>query len=129
MEETPNKSISINDLVNRDYKYGFKTEIEPGMTIKGLTEDTIRLISSHKKEPQFMLDFRLDAFRRWQKMTEPKWANVHYPPIDYQDVIYYSEPKAAAKPLKSLDEVDPELKRTFEKLGIPLMEQKRLAGV
>jgi Fe-S cluster assembly protein SufB len=123
------KTVTIDELVNREYKYGFKTNIEPGMTIKGLTEDTIRLISHHKKEPEFMLDFRLDAFRRWQKMEEPKWATVHYPPIDYQDTIYYSEPKQAPKKLNSLDEVDPELKRTFEKLGIPLMEQKRLAGV
>lgn len=123
------KALTIDQLVNREYKYGFTTDIEPGTTVKGLTEDTIRFISAHKKEPEWMLNFRLDAFRRWQKMTEPKWANVNYPPIDFQEVIYYSEPKSTPQKLQSLDEVDPELKRTFEKLGIPLMEQKRLAGV
>ena len=82
------KSITIDELVNREYKYGFKTEIEPGMTVKGLTEDTIRFISGHKKEPAFMLEFRLNAFRQWQKMKEPEWASVHYPAIDYQEVIY-----------------------------------------
>lgn len=123
------KAVTIDELVNREYKYGFKTNIEPGMTVKGLTEDTIRFISKHKEEPEWMLDFRLEAFRRWQKMEDPKWAEVHYPPINYQDVIYYSEPKKSAEKLKNMDEVDPELKRTFEKLGIPLMEQKRLAGV
>lgn len=123
------KNVNIQDFINREYKYGFKTDIEPGTTIKGLNEDTIRFISRHKKEPEFMLEFRLEAFRRWQKMTEPKWAHVSYPPIDYQNIIYYSEPKTAAKQLKSLDEVDPELKRTFERLGISLIEQKRLAGV
>ncbi len=121
--------MSIQDFINREYKYGFKTEIEPGMTIRGLNEDTIRLISNHKKEPEFMLEFRFEAFRRWQKMKEPAWAHVSYPPIDYQNVIYYSEPKNAGAQLKSLDEVDPELRRTFEKLGISLVEQKRLAGV
>src|SRR3989338_8525196 len=123
------KTVDINELVNREYKYGFKTEIEPGMQIKGLTEDTIRLISSYKKEPEFMLEFRLKAFAHWKKMTEPHWANIEYPPIDYQNVIYYSEPKVLRdedRP-KSLDEIDPELKRTFEKLGISLMEQKKLA--
>ncbi len=125
------KALTIDQLVNREYQYGFKTVIEPGTTVKGLTEDTIRFISGHKKEPAWMLEFRLEAFRRWQKMEEPEWANVHYPKINYQDVIYYSEPKEASasdKP-KSLADIDPELKRTFEKLGIPLMEQKRLAGV
>jgi len=123
------KTIRIEDLVNRDYQYGFKTDLEPGMTVRGLDENTIRLISNHKKEPPFMLDYRLKAFRQWQKMKEPHWAHVHYPEIDYQNVIYYSEPKVMEKKLKSLDEVDPELKRTFERLGIPLTEQKRLAGV
>jgi Fe-S cluster assembly protein SufB len=123
------KAITIDELVNREYKYGFKTNIEPGTTVKGLTEDTIRFISAHKKEPEFMLQFRLEAFRRWQKMEEPKWANVHYPPINYQETIYYSEPKKPTEKLKSMDEVDPELRKTFEKLGISLIEQKRLAGV
>ncbi len=123
------KSVRIEDLVNRDYQYGFQTQLEPGMTVRGLNEDTIRLISAHKKEPKFMLDYRLKAYRQWLKMKEPRWAHVHYPKINYQDVIYYSEPKVAQKKLNSLDEVDPELRRTFEKLGIPLIEQKKLAGV
>ncbi|HTL47286.1 MAG TPA: Fe-S cluster assembly protein SufB [Verrucomicrobiae bacterium] len=123
------KTIRIEDLVNREYQYGFKTELEPGMTVSGLNEDTIRLISAHKKEPPFMLEFRLKAYRQWQKMKEPAWAHVFYNKIDYQNIIYYSEPKAAQKKLKSLEEVDPELLRTFEKLGIPLTEQKKLAGV
>ncbi len=120
---------SIQELISQEYKYGFKTEIEPGLQVKGLTEDTIRLISHHKKEPAFMLEWRLKAFRHWQTMTEPHWANVEYPPIDYQDVIYYSEPKLATEKPKSLDEIDPELRRTYDKLGIPLVEQKQLAGV
>lgn len=122
------KEIKIEDMVNRDYQYGFKTNLEPGMTIKGLSEETIRFISSHKKEPEFMLEFRLKAYRHWLKMKEPEWPHVSFEKIDYQDVIYYSEPKIKKK-LSSLDEVDPELLRTFEKLGIPLTEQKQLAGV
>ena len=123
------KTINIQDLVNREYKYGFQTLIEKGTMVKGLTEDTIRFISGHKKEPAWMLDYRLNAFRHWQKMKEPRWANVRYSPINYQEVIYYSEPKAPKEKPKSLEEVDPELRRTFAKLGIPLTEQKRLAGV
>jgi len=119
----------VEQFVNREYQYGFKTEIEPGYTVKGLTEDTIRAISLHKKEPDFMLEFRLNAFRRWKKMEVPRWANVFYPPIDYQGLIYYSEPKQVRPRPKSLEEVDPELRRTFARLGIPLLEQKRLAGV
>ena len=119
---------SIQDLVNREYKFGFKTEIEQKKTIKGLSEETIRQISAYKKEPEFMLEFRLNAYKQWKKMETPKWANVHYPPINFQDMIYYAEPKQK-KTLQSMDEVDPELKATFEKLGIPLMEQKKLAGV
>jgi Fe-S cluster assembly protein SufB len=120
---------SINELIGAEYKYGFQTEIEPGLQVKGLTEDTIRLISHHKKEPSFMLDWRLAAFRHWKTMKEPHWANAEYPPIDYQDVIYYSEPKLLKENPKSLDEIDPELRRTYDKLGIPLVEQKQLAGV
>lgn len=123
------KVIRIEDLVNREYQYGFKTDLEPGTTVLGLSEDTIRFISAHKKEPKFMLDYRLKAYRLWQKMKEPRWAHVHYPKIDYQNIIYYAEPKVAVKKLNSLDEVDPELLRTFAKLGIPLTEQKKLAGV
>ncbi len=123
------KTVTIDEIVNREYKYGFKTDIKPGMTIKGLSEDTIRFISAHKEEPEWMLEFRLKAFRHWQTMKEPEWANVHYPPIDFQEVIYYSEPELEKKKLQSMDEVDPELKRTFDKLGISLVEQKKLANV
>lgn len=116
-------------LGKQEYKYGFITDIESDVIPRGLTEDTIRLIVAKKNEPDWMLEFRLKAFRQWQTMTEPKhWPNLVYPAIDYQDVIYYSAPKQKAKKA-SLDEVDPELLRTFEKLGIPLTEQKQLAGV
>ncbi|HEY9746097.1 MAG TPA: Fe-S cluster assembly protein SufB [Oculatellaceae cyanobacterium] len=120
---------SLESLTNQEYKYGFRTEIEADMIPKGLSEETIRLISAKKEEPSWMLEFRLDAFRRWQQMEEPNWARVSYPKIDYQDIIYYSAPKQAKPKLKNLDEVDPELLRTFDKLGLPLSEQKRLAGV
>ncbi|MCM8537326.1 MAG: Fe-S cluster assembly protein SufB [Lentisphaeraceae bacterium] len=114
-------------------KYGFVTDIEGDVAPKGLNEDIIRLISSKKEEPEWMLEFRLKAFERWQKMDEPTWAHVSYPPIDFQDIRYYSAPKSKEqesgdKP-ESLDEVDPELIKTFDKLGIPVTEQKRLAGV
>lgn len=111
-----------------DYKYGFATTIETESIPKGLTEETVRLISAKKNEPAFLLEFRLKAFRKWQEMSEPTWAHVKYPPIDYQDVCYYSAPKKKQQ-LSSLDEVDPELLRTFEKLGVPIDEQKRLANV
>ncbi len=114
--------------MSSDYKYGFTTQIETESIPKGLSEETVRLISSKKDEPSFLLEFRLKAFRRWQEMTEPSWANVKYPLIDYQNICYYSAPKKKQQ-LSSLDEVDPELKRTFEKLGVPLEEQKRLANV
>ncbi|MBJ3784487.1 Fe-S cluster assembly protein SufB [Devosia sediminis] len=110
------------------YKYGFETEIESDVIPPGLTEDTIRFISAKKDEPQWMLDWRLEAFRRWQTMEEPNWAKVHYPKIDFQAISYYAAPKSFKGP-KSLDEVDPELLRTYEKLGIPLKEQAILAGV
>jgi Fe-S cluster assembly protein SufB len=120
---------TIELLANQEYKYGFVTDIESDVIPKGLSEETIRLIVAKKNEPDWMLEFRLKAYRQWLKMTEPKtWANVTYPEIDYQDVIYYSAPKQK-ETKKSLDEVDPELLRTFEKLGIPLTEQKQLAGV
>ena len=121
-------SASVKTLVNQPYKYGFVTDIEADTIPRGLNEDIIRLISAKKNEPEFMLEFRLKAYRRWQKMTEPNWADVNYPPIDYQDIIYYSAPKQTEKK-KSLDEVDPTLLETFEKLGIPLSEQKRLSNV
>lgn len=111
-----------------DYKYGFTSNIDSETLPKGLNEDVVRQISAKKGEPEFLTEWRLKAFRQWQTMTEPKWPNVDYPPIDYQDIIYYAAPKK--KPvLNSLDEADPELIRTFEKLGIPLDEQKILAGV
>jgi Fe-S cluster assembly protein SufB len=121
-------SSPVESLVNREYRYGFVTDIESDVAPKGLNEDTIRLISAKKREPAFMLDWRLKAFRGWQKMTEPHWANVTYPPIDYQGISYYAAPKTR-KPLGSLDEVDPQLLETYQKLGIPLTEQKILAGV
>jgi Fe-S cluster assembly protein SufB len=119
---------TIERLTKSEYKYGFTTDIETDVAPKGLNEDIIRLISSKKNEPAFMLEWRLKAFRYWQKMTEPKWPNVHYPPIDYQETIYYAAPKSSKK-LESLDQVDPKLRATFEKLGISLEEQKRLSGV
>jgi len=123
------KNARIEEVVNREYQYGFQSKIESGATVKGLNEDTIRFISHHKNEPKFMLESRLEAFRKWQKMKEPHWSTCRYEPIDYQKIIYYAEPKQAKEKPKSLDEVDPELLRTFEKLGIPLQEQKKLSGV
>ena len=111
-----------------EYKYGFTTEIETESIPKGLTEETVRIISAKKNEPEFMLEFRLKAFRKWKEMVEPNWGNIQFPPIDYQDICYYSAPKRKQQ-LNSLDEVDPELLRTFEKLGIPVDEQKRLTNV
>ncbi|WGV23304.1 Fe-S cluster assembly protein SufB [Halotia branconii] len=122
-------SATVKTLVNQPYKYGFITDIEADTIPRGLNEDVVRLISAKKNEPQFMLDFRLKAYRQWQKMTEPTWPNVKYPPINYQDIIYYSAPKKKPQKLNSLDEVDPTLLETFEKLGISLSEQKRLANV
>ncbi|MBX7222789.1 MAG: Fe-S cluster assembly protein SufB [Blastocatellia bacterium] len=119
---------TLTALATQEYKYGFTTDIESDVAPRGLTEDTIRLISHKKGEPEFMLEFRLKAFRQWLKMTPPTWPNVTYPEIDFQDIIYYSAPKPKAK-LASLDEVDPELLDTFAKLGIPLNEQKMLANV
>ncbi|HFE65021.1 MAG TPA: Fe-S cluster assembly protein SufB [Caldithrix sp.] len=119
---------AIEKITKSEYKYGFTTDIETDVAPKGLNEDTVRYISAKKAEPEFLLEWRLKAFRRWQKMTEPNWANVHYPPIDYQDAYYYAAPKQK-KLLNSLDEVDPKLRETFDKLGIPLDEQKQLAGV
>ncbi|PLZ97056.1 Fe-S cluster assembly protein SufB [Fischerella thermalis CCMEE 5268] len=121
-------SATVKTLVNQPYKYGFVTNIEADTIPRGLNEDIIRMISAKKSEPEFMLEFRLRAYRQWQKMTEPTWPSVKYPPIDYQNIIYYSAPKQQAKK-KSLEEVDPTLLETFEKLGIPLSEQKRLANV
>src|SRR5262249_40224805 len=111
------------------YKYGFVTEIESEFAPKGLNEDIIRFISSKKDEPDWMLDYRLAAYRRWLMVDQPKWARGHYPPIDYQDAFYFATPNGQPAKPKSVEEVDPELLRTYEKLGIPLSEQKMLAGV
>ncbi len=121
-------SSSIESLIGSEYQHGFVTEIETDSIPRGLSEDVVRLISAKKNEPEFMLEWRLKAYRRWLTMAEPHWPNVKYGPIDYKDMVYYSAPKNV-KPLASLDEVDPELLRTYERLGIPLTEQKRLAGV
>jgi Fe-S cluster assembly protein SufB len=123
-----NDNKILEELTSSDYKYGFESNIDTDVAPKGLNEDIIRFISAKKKEPDWMLDLRLKAFRHWEKLTEPDWPNVTYPPIDYQDIIYYAAPKPK-KQLKSLDEVDPELLETFQKLGISLEEQKRLTGV
>jgi Fe-S cluster assembly protein SufB len=119
---------TIEELANREYKHGFVTDIEADTLPRGLSEDVIRAISAKKNEPTWLLEWRLKAYRHWLTMREPTWPNVRYPKIDYQDIIYYSAPKPK-KQLKSLDEVDPALLATFEKLGISLEEQKRLAGV
>ena len=122
------ETIEQVNLATSKYKYGFSTDLEVDKAPKGLDENIIKLISSKKNEPEWMLDWRLQAFEIWKKMKEPEWAKVNYPKIDYQDIYYYSAPKNTEK-LKSLDEVDPELLKTYEKLGIPLNEQKALAGV
>jgi Fe-S cluster assembly protein SufB len=119
---------TLEDYTKSDYKYGFTSNLDTDLIPKGLNEDTIRLISFKKEEPQWLLDWRLKAFRHWETLTEPKWPNVKYPPVDYQDIIYYAAPKQK-KTLNSLDEVDPELLKTYEKLGISIGEQKRLTGV
>jgi len=112
-------SSVLQNLVNQPYKHGFVTDIESDTAPKGLNEDTIRLISGKKNEPAWLLEFRLKAYAQWLTMEEPKWPNVHYPKIDFQSISYYSAPKPNKK-LKSMDEVDPELLRTFEKLGVPM---------
>src|SRR6266508_4258633 len=119
---------TIQELANREYKYGFSSDIEADTVPRGLNEEIVRTISAKKGEPEWMLEWRLKAYRHWLTMKEPTWANVHYDPIDYQATSYYSAPKQKKK-LNSLDEVDPEVRATFEKLGISLQEQKRLTGV
>jgi Fe-S cluster assembly protein SufB len=118
----------LQNLVNQPYKHGFVTDIESDVAEKGLSEDTIRMISNKKNEPEWLLEFRLKSYHAWLKMEEPAWANIHYPKIDLQAISYYAAPKQKPK-LKSMDEVDPELLRTFEKLGVPLHERMALAGV
>ncbi|GAG47193.1 unnamed protein product, partial [marine sediment metagenome] len=125
------ENADLKELADREYQYGFVTDIEAESIPPGLSEDVVRLISAKKNEPEWLLEFRLKALRRFFEMleheTEPTWANIHYPKIDYQDIIYYSAPKQ--QKIESLDEVDPELLRTYEKLGISLSEQKRLQGI
>ncbi|MGH7739375.1 MAG: Fe-S cluster assembly protein SufB, partial [bacterium] len=116
----------LEQVVREDYKFGFVTDIEADSAPPGLNEDIIRFISAKKKEPAFLLEWRLKSYRFWTKMKEPKWQSVDYPAIDYQDIIYYSAPKAGPK---SLDEVDPEILKTFEKLGVPMQEREALAGI
>jgi len=129
MNTTEDKNTKIiDDVTQSDYRYGFVTDLEMEMAPKGLNEDTVRYISAKKQEPEFMLEFRLKAFKKWQTMKMPEWAHLEIPPIDYQDIYYYAAPKQK-KELKSLDEVDPELLKTFDKLGISLDEQKKLSGV
>src|SRR6266446_5347617 len=120
---------TIEGLVQQEYKYGFVTDVEADAAPPGLNEDIIRLISAKKDEPEFMLEWRLKSYRHWLTMKEPAWPHVHYPPIDYQKAIYYSAPKKKGEGPKSLEEVDPKLLETYEKLGIPLKERERLAGV
>ena len=127
-EEISDDKKVLDDLTSSEYKWGFVTDIESETAAKGLSEDVVRMISKKKNEPEWMTEWRLKAYRYWLKMEEPTWPNVHYPKIDYQNISYYSAPKQKPK-LNSLDEVDPELLKTFEKLGIPLEEQKFLSGV
>ena len=127
MDSNPNENI-IEKVTNKEYEFGFVTDIETDFAPKGLNEDIIRLISAKKEEPEWLLEFRLKAYRHWLTMKQPTWAHLNIPPIDYQDIIYYAAPKKK-KELQSLDEVDPELLDTFNKLGISLDEQKRLTGV
>jgi Fe-S cluster assembly protein SufB len=119
----------LDEIIGQEYKHGFVTDIETDQVPPGLSEDTVRLISNKKNEPEFMLEWRLKAYRHWLTMQEPAWAHVHYPRIDFQDIVYYSAPKTRKEGPKSLDEVDPELLKTYEKLGIPLKERELLAGV
>src|ERR671930_359800 len=122
-------SQSMEALINRTYEAGFYTELEADTAPAGLNEDIVRLISSKKQEPEWLLEWRLAALRHWLTMTEPKWATVQHPPIDYQAISYYSAPRSKKDGPKSLEEVDPKLLETYEKLGIPLRERELLAGV
>src|SRR5678816_3633665 len=127
MRNMPEENDDIlEQITTYDYKYGFVTNIEADEAPKGLSEDIVRFISAKKNEPEWLLEWRLKAYRHWLNMVEPKWSNVHYPKINYQDIIYYSAPKQKLS-LNSMDDVDPELRKTFEKLGISLTEQKRLS--
>ena len=119
----------VKDVASQEYKYGFVTDVEEEQAPRGLTEDTIRWISAKKSEPEFMLEWRLKAYRHWLTMREPEWAHVHYSPVNYQEISYFSAPKSDKDRPKSLAEVDPTLLETYDKLGIPLHERARLAGV
>ena len=123
------QNLEVRELTNREYQYGFVTDLETDVVPRGLSEDVVRLISSKKNEPQWMLDWRLQAYHHWLTLKEPSWQNAYYDPIDYQDIIYYSAPKAKTDGPKSLDEVDPEIVAMFNKLGISLAEQERLSGI
>ncbi len=127
--QQPTDAASVAEIAGRDYKYGFVTDIDSEFAPKGLNEDIVRFISGKKDEPEWLLDWRLEAYRHWLTMTEPEWAFVDYPPIDYQDAYYYAAPKRPEDMPQSLDEVDPKLLETYEKLGIPLAERAALAGV
>ena len=120
---------AIQELAEREYQYGFVSDFDADAAPRGLSEDTVRLISAKKGEPDWLLEWRLKAYRHWLTMEEPTWPNVAYPPIDYQDIIYYSAPKPKGPAPASLDEVDPEMRAMFDKLGISLREQERLTGV
>src|SRR5256712_4461188 len=122
------KTVIQEQMAKQEYKYGFVTDVEMERDQEGLNEEVMRIISGKKNEPGWMLDGRLRAYRHWLTMKEPKWSNVRYPPINYQDIIYYAAPKPK-KPVKSLEDVDPEIRALYAKLGIPLQEQERLAGV
>jgi hypothetical protein len=128
-EGVERETVEAVQALGGKYKYGWETEIEMEYAPKGVNEDIVRLISEKNGEPEWMTDWRLQAFKRWKQMEEPEWAMVNYPPIDYQDQYYYARPKSMQEKPKSLDEVDPKLLRTYEKLGIPLKEQMILAGV
>ncbi len=123
------QNLDIEQLTDREYPYGFSTQLEADEAPRGLNEDVIRLISAKKQEPEFLLEWRLRAYRHWLTLVEPRWPNVRYDPIDYQKIIYYSAPKSKGAGPKSLDEVDPALRAMFDKLGISLAEQERLTGV
>ncbi|HNS92616.1 MAG TPA: Fe-S cluster assembly protein SufB, partial [Thauera sp.] len=125
----PTRNEALGAFLEQDYVAGFETRLETDTVPKGLSEDVIRTISARKGEPEWLLDWRLEAYRHWLTMTPPLWAAVQFPPVDFQDIVYYSAPKSKTDGPKSLDEVDPELLRTFEKLGVPLHERARLAGV
>ena len=125
----PSANAEVDSLVRREYQHGFVTDLESDTVPPGLDEDVIRFISRKKQEPEFLVDWRLKAYRHWLTMSEPRWANVHHPPIDYDGISYYSSPKTKEDGPKSLDEVDPKLLETYEKLGVPLEERAVLAGV